>query len=45
MLAAVAEHADHRPEIDEWIATDERMAEELEAAWRRQQEVLAGPIR
>lgn len=45
VLAAVAYYADHRPEIDERIATNERMAEELEAAWRRQQEILAGPDR
>lgn len=45
VLAAVAYYADHRPEIDERIAANERMAEELEAAWRRQQEILAGPNR
>ena len=43
--AAVAYYADHRPEIDERITTNERMAEELEAAWHRQQEILAGPGR
>jgi predicted transcriptional regulator len=45
VLAAVAYYADHRAEIDERIATNERMAEELEAAWRRQQEILASPNR
>ncbi len=43
--AAVAYYADHRDEIDARIAANERTAEELEAAWRRQQEILAGPTR
>jgi predicted transcriptional regulator len=41
--AAVAYYADHRVEIDERIAANEKAAEELEAAWHRQQEILAGP--
>jgi predicted transcriptional regulator len=41
--AAVAYYADHRSEVDARIAANERAAEELQAAWRRQQEVLAGP--
>jgi predicted transcriptional regulator len=43
--AAVAYYADHRDEVDARIAANDRDAEELEAAWRRQQEVLAGPSR
>ncbi len=43
--AAVAYYADHRDEIDARIAANERTTEELEAAWRRQQEILAGPSR
>ncbi|MGY1709071.1 ribbon-helix-helix protein, CopG family [Geodermatophilus sp. SYSU D00758] len=41
--AAVAYYADHRSEVDDRIAANDRAAEELEAAWRRQQEILAGP--
>ncbi len=40
--AAVAYYADHRAEVDARIAAKARAAEELEGAWRRQQEVLAG---
>ena len=40
--AAVAYYADHRGEVDERIEAIERAADEAEAAWRRQQEVLAG---
>ncbi len=43
--AAVAYYADHRDEIDARITAHERAVEEAEAAWRRQQEVLAGPGR
>jgi hypothetical protein len=43
--AAVAYYAVHRDEVDARIAANDRAAEELEAAWRRQQEVLAGPSR
>jgi predicted transcriptional regulator len=43
--AAVAYYADHRAEVDERIAANERAAEQGEAAWRRQQEILAGPAR
>jgi predicted transcriptional regulator len=39
---AVAYYADHRDEVDTRIAANQRAAEELEAAWRRQQEILAG---
>ncbi|SDO46996.1 ribbon-helix-helix protein, CopG family [Geodermatophilus sp. DSM 45219] len=42
---AVAYYADHTAEVDARIAANEQAAEELEAAWRRQQEILAGPIR
>jgi hypothetical protein len=42
---AVAYYADHRDEIDARIAANERATEELEAAWRRQREILAGPRR
>jgi hypothetical protein len=41
--AAVAYYADHGSEIDQRVATNERVAAELESAWRRQQEILAGP--
>lgn len=40
--AAVAYYADHRDEIDARISADQGAADELEAAWRRQQEILAG---
>jgi predicted transcriptional regulator len=43
--AAVAYYADHRAETDARIAANDRATEELEAAWRRQQEILAGPHR
>lgn len=43
--AAVAYYADHRAEVDARIAANERAAEQQEAAWRRQQEILAGPGR
>jgi hypothetical protein len=43
--AAVAYYADHRAETDARIAANDRATEELEAAWRRQQEILAGPRR
>jgi len=42
---AVAYYADHGAEIDDRLAANDRAAEEGEAAWRRQQEVLAGPRR
>ena len=42
---AVAYYADHTAEVDARIAANEQAAEELEAAWRRQQEILADPIR
>jgi len=42
---AVAYYADHGAEIDDRLATNDRAAEEGEAAWRRQQEILAGPRR
>lgn len=43
--AAVAYYADHRAEVDDRIAANDHAAEEGEAAWRRQQEILAGPRR
>ncbi len=43
--AAVAYYADHPAEVDVRIAANEQTAEELESAWRRQQEILAGPAR
>lgn len=43
--AAVAYYADHRDEIDTRLTANQQAAEELEAAWRRQQEVLAGSTR
>jgi predicted transcriptional regulator len=39
---AVAYYADHGAEIDARIAANQQAADELEAAWRRQQEILAG---
>lgn len=42
---AVAYYADHTAEVDARIAANEQAAEELEAAWRRQQEILGGPTR
>ena len=45
VLTAVAYYADHEAEIDQRIAVNERTAEELESAWRRQQEILTGPVR
>jgi predicted transcriptional regulator len=42
---AIAYYADHRDEIDARIVAHERAAEDAEAAWRRQQEILAGPGR
>lgn len=42
---AVAYYADHRAEVDARIAANESAAEEQEAAWRRQQEILSGRSR
>jgi hypothetical protein len=39
----VGYYADHRAEIDERIAANAQAADDLEAAWRRQREILAGP--
>ena len=39
---AVAYYADYRDEIDARIRANQQAADELEAAWRRQQEILAG---
>jgi predicted transcriptional regulator len=39
---AVAYYADHRDEIDARITANQQAADELEAAWHRQQEILAG---
>lgn len=38
---AVAYHADHRDEIDAWIARIDEEAEQAYAAWERRREVLA----
>ena len=43
--AAVAYYADHGAEVDARIEGNQRAADEREAAWRRQQEILAGPAR
>lgn len=43
--SAIAYYADHREEIDARIAVNQEAADEAEAAWRRQQEILAGPAR
>ena len=40
---AVAYYADHADEIDTRLTANQQAADELEAAWRRQQEILAGP--
>lgn len=42
---AVAYYADHGAEVDARIAANDRIAEESEAAWRRQQDILAGSRR
>lgn len=42
---AVAYYADHRDEIDDRIELKQAAADELEQAWRRQQEVLSGHAR
>jgi hypothetical protein len=39
---AVAYYADHHDEIDVRITANQQAADELEAAWHRQQEILAG---
>jgi hypothetical protein len=41
--AAVAYYADHTVEVDARIAANDEAAQEREAAWRRQQGILAGP--
>ncbi len=38
--AALAYYADHTDEIDELIAERARMADEAEASWRRQRDLL-----
>ncbi|TQN42146.1 hypothetical protein FHU33_1540 [Blastococcus colisei] len=43
--AAIAYYADHPEEIDSRIATNQRTADEREASWRRQQEILSGRSR
>lgn len=43
--AAVAYYADHREEVDARIAVNQRAADETEAAWLRQQEILSGRLR
>lgn len=42
---AVAYYADHRDEIDARLTANQQAADELEAAWRRQQEILTGSAR
>jgi hypothetical protein len=42
---AVAYYSEHSDEIDHRIAVNQEAADELETAWRRQQEILAGPTR
>lgn len=42
---AVAYYADHRDEIDARITVKEQAADEMEASWRRQQEILTGSTR
>jgi len=37
--AAIGYYADHRGEIDSWIDSNRRLADEAEAAWRRRQAV------
>lgn len=37
--AAIGYYADHQVEIDAWIETNRRLADEAEAAWRRRQAV------
>lgn len=41
--AAVAYYAEYGAEIDERIAANAQAADDLEAAWHRQQQILAGP--
>lgn len=40
--AAIAYYADHAAEVDARIEADQRAADEAEAAWLRQQEILSG---
>lgn len=40
--AVVAYYADHPDEVDARIAANQEAADELEAAWRRQQAILTG---
>jgi hypothetical protein len=40
--AAAGYYADHREEVDTRIAANQEAADDLEAAWRRQQEILSG---
>ena len=42
---AVAYYADHREEIDARISVKQQAADEMEASWRRQQEILTGSSR
>jgi hypothetical protein len=39
--AAVRYYAEYQAEVDEWIERMQRIAEREEAAWRREQAVLA----
>lgn len=38
--AAIGYYAQYKDEIDEWIGTAERVAEEAEAAWLREREAM-----
>lgn len=40
--AAIAYYADHREQVDDWIATNRRMIDEAEAAFRRRQAINRG---
>jgi len=42
LRAALRYYAEFTDEIDAWIASNEAIAERLEALWRREQVLLAG---
>jgi hypothetical protein len=39
---AVDYYADHRDEIDDWIAANQLLADEMEASWRRRDAIVNG---
>jgi hypothetical protein len=39
---AVDYYADHREEIDDWIASNQALAHDLEASWRRRAAIVGG---